>query len=142
MDRNKDKMRSINKTMINRLVAQNKEAELHKMEKVSSNVSKQIDKYSDNLRSNDEFYVYSSSDLKADVEENIWNAIIRIADFYNVCPDIAVAQKCAEAVTEGLLDDLRVKLGVSHGVGAYEPNLPGQNRQSVVLKVEEDVESK
>ena len=47
MDRNKDKMRSINKTMINRLVAQNKEAELHKMEKVSSNVSKQIDKYSE-----------------------------------------------------------------------------------------------
>ena len=118
-------MRSVTDIVFNRLVAQKKEADLHGLDKVSENVSKQLEKYADNIRADEDFYVYSDSDLKADVEGKLWDAIIRVADFYNRCPDVTVAQSCVDWLSKALLDDVRVKLGVTHGVGEFEPTVPG-----------------
>ena len=78
------------------------------------------------IRSSDEFYIYASKDFKADVERNFWNAAISAADFYDKEFDAKEINELVEKAAQDFVDDLRIKMGVKHGIGAYEPNVPGE----------------
>lgn len=129
-------MRTINEKLKHRLLAQAEEAGVLKMEKVSAHLT-DIVKRAD-VRSNAVGYTYSSSDLISDVEKPLWNAVIRIADYYDCNVDASGMQNIIEKIAAGLIKEVQVGAGIKHGVGAYEPTVPGEERSSLVIEIDDD----
>lgn len=132
------KMRTVKKTLLYRLAAQAEEAELRGLTKVAEALTAQITKNSDNVRQNDSFYAYASEEYQKDVEERIWDAIIRSADFYDAGLDALEMQELVQKYAEDLINEVRAKLGNRHGVGAYEPNVPGEIVERIVIELEKE----
>ena len=59
-----------------------------------------------------------------------------IADYYNCNVDAELAQKEVEKIASDLVKAIGRQGGVKHGVGAYEPTVPGEMTGRVVLEVE------
>lgn len=127
-------MRSITKKLANRLSAQADEAQTQGLNKISTNLRDVINKHS--LRKNDASYTYPEIDLKSDLEKPLWDAIVRIADFYDCNIDAPSMQGLVEKLSEGLIKEVCVKAGIKHGVGAYEPTVPGEIAQKVIIEIE------
>lgn len=126
-------MRTITKNLSMRLEAQAQEADLVGLKKVAGHLNKQVD--SNKTRPSDESYVYASKDLSADVEGQLWNAVVRIADYYNCNVDAELAQKEIEKLAGDLVKAIGRQGGVRHGVGAYEPTVPGEMTGRVAFEV-------
>ena len=47
-------------------------------------------------------------------------------------------QAIAEKYAQDMIDEVRTKLGISHGVGAYEPNVPGEELERVAIELEDE----
>jgi hypothetical protein len=131
-------MRTIKKTLLYRLAAQAQEADVQGLSKVSEMLTSQITKNATSVRETDAGYVYSGSDFEKDVEEKIWDIVIRASDFYNVTVDAAEVQPLVEKYAEELMHDIMSKLAINHGVGAYEPLVSGQEKISLEIH-EEDI---
>ncbi len=129
-------MRTITENLKDRLIAQTNEAKVQGLSKTASHLENITEKVS--IRKNADSYTYSNEDFENDVEGSIWNAVVRFADFHNVTVDGIEAQNIVEKVAKDLISELRVKTGTIHGVGAYESNVPGEAKQTVILSVEED----
>jgi len=123
--------------MLQRFIAQAEEAENLGLSKISSNVTDQLEVYTDHVRDDDASYTYSSSQVTTDVEKALWSAVIRVADFYGVSVDLKAVQGSIEKLAGDLIDEVRINAGVTDGVGAYEPNVPGENSQKVTIEVED-----
>ena len=132
-------MRTITKTQLERLLAQKSEAETLGLTKLASNIQHQIDK-NVVFRENNDFYSYASDEMQQDVEKLLWDAVIRVADFYGANIDADKAQQSVEKIASDLIDEIRINTGVLDGVGAYEPNVPGENREHVAIELEEQDE--
>jgi len=130
-------MRTIKQNFLERLSAQAEEAEIQKMHALAETLTHQIIKNASNIRGDNAFYSYSSSQLSEDVKNSIWDAIIRIADYYDCGLDALAASHIANDISSQLIDDIRVLSGVEHGVGAYEPNVPGEENNHVLVEVSE-----
>lgn len=132
-------MRTIKKTFLTRLAAQAQEAEVQGLTKVADALTSQIEKNSDHIRKNEEFYVYSEKDVKADIQDKFWDIIVRIADYYDTNIDAKEMQALIDKAADDILNDVRVKLGINHGIGAYEPNVPGEEiPDRVTIELEEE----
>lgn len=129
-------MRTINTILRDRLVAQAEEADVQGLYKVAEHITSKIEKTS--IRDSKASYTYSSMDFKNDVESILWDTVVRFADFHNISLDASVAQDIVEKTAEELIKELQVKSGVEHGVGAFEPTVPGENRKTVILDVEDE----
>ncbi len=129
-------MRTITENLKDRIVAQSEEAKLQGLTKTASHLADIAEKIA--VRKNAESYTYSNEDFEADVEGAIWNAVVRFADFHNVSIDGVIVQPVIEKVAKDLISELRAKTGTTHGVGAYESNVPGESKQTVILSVEEN----
>ena len=133
-----DTMRTFKKTFAMRLEAQADEAEFQGITKLASHLRNAVD--ATPKRDNDEFYVYSSESLANDVEGSMWNAILRTADFFDCNIDTATVQGVVEKYSKHLINEIRLHAGIKHGVGAYEPAVPGEMVKRAVIEVnEEDV---
>lgn len=128
-------MRTITENQFNRLIVQAEEAEKQKITKIASNLTKQIEKAS--VRPDDASYLYAESSLKEDVESCLWDAALRIADFHNTTVDAVEIQGVIEAYSQHLIREIQVKANCEHGIGAYEPTVPGEERETVALEIEE-----
>ena len=129
-------MRTITENLKERLIAQSAEADIQGLTKTASNLLNQVEKTE--IRKDAEDYTYSNDDFHADVEDSIWGAVLRFADFHDICIDGIQAQGVVEKIANDLISELRVKTGTTHGIGAYESNVAGESRQTVILSVGED----
>jgi Ribonuclease G/E len=127
-------MRTIKKNLLQRLALQAEEAELQGMVKVASALTEQITKQP--VRDNEQFYVYSSEDFIKDVESKLWDASIRAADFFDIRVDAEQTQLMVEKFAQDLIKEIAVRGGAVHGVGAHEPNVPGEKIEEVAIEVE------
>jgi c-di-AMP phosphodiesterase-like protein len=117
------------------MVAEAEEADTIGLVKVAEHLTRQIEKTA--IRENDSSYTYDSEDFEEDIQELVWDAVVRTADFHDVHIDSKNAQKLVEAYTQLLLTDLRKLARVPSEIGAYETSIPGEVRQTEVLAVEE-----
>lgn len=131
-------MRTVKKIFLNRLAVQAKEAEIQGLDKVSESLTSQIVKNSEHVRESDAFYVYSEKDVKSDIQDKFWDVIVRIADYYDANIDAKEMQAVIDRYSEDMLNEVKTKLGMSHGVGAYEPNVPGEVSERVTIELEEE----
>ena len=128
-------MRTINDNLRDRLVAEAEEAEVQGLTKVAEHLTHQIEK--NDVRNSSEFYSYAENDLCDDVESALWSAAIRVADFHNQSIDANEIDKSVKAFAGDFIKDMRNKIGAST-VGAYEPNLPGEEKEFVTMELRED----
>lgn len=126
-------MRTINETHRDRLVAEAEEADTVGLTKVAENLTRQIEKTA--VRGNIEGYTYSGSDFDKDVQEILWDVVVRTADFHNAHVDSEKAQKLIERYAGSFISDIR-KMSRLNDYGAYEPTLPGEGDE--VISVEEE----
>ncbi len=129
-------MRTVTENLKKRLIIQAEEAKVQGLTKIASHLNVQAER--NPIRNDGDSYTYSNDDFQNDVENSIWGAVVRFADFHNVSIDAIKAQDLVEKVAADLISELRVKTGAVHGVGAYEPIVSGEERQTVILDVTED----
>jgi len=129
-------MRTVTENLKERLVAQAEEAKLQGLTKTAAHLINQTENIE--VRANLQSYTYSNEDFQNDVEDSIWKAVIRFADFHNASIDAIQAQDIVEKVAKDLVSELRAKTGMNHGIGAFEPTVAGESRQTLILSVEED----
>jgi replicative superfamily II helicase len=129
-------MRTITENLKERLIAQSEEAKLQGLTKTASHLTDIAKNVS--IRKNAESYTYSNNDFESDVENALWGAVVRFADFHNVSVDGIIGQSIVEKFAKDLVIELRAKTGTTHGVGAYESNVPGESKQTVIVSVDED----
>lgn len=118
-----------------RLEAQFEEAKIQALTKTANALSGVLER--NEVRPDDSFYVYASDDLEEDVDGVLWDAATRISDYLGVVPDSQKLQSLLKRHAEELFQEICALGGVSDGVGAHEPNVPGENRRVVMLEVEE-----
>lgn len=129
-------MRTITDKFYNRLQAQADEADTLGMEKLSERLTNIIVKNADNIRSDSAFYSYNERELRGDVEDALWSAVVRIADFHDCQLDAKEIQASVFEFSKDFITTIRNKIGAIDGVGAYESNVPGEERAHVVMEVE------
>jgi hypothetical protein len=117
------------------MVAEANEADTIGLVKVAEQLTRQVEKSA--VRATHEGYTYSGEDFENDVQEAIWGAVIRTADFHNAYVDSKRAQKIVEHYAEQIVSDIRkaARLGQN---GAYEPLLPGESRRTELLSIDEE----
>ena len=126
---------SIKQSFLKKLTAQADEAELQNLPKIAEALTTVIAKNASNIRTSDVKYSYSSDKFHQDIEENLWNIVVRAADFYNNSFDAAEIQPMIESYATSLILELKNKLGTLDGIGAYETPVLGEinNRTSMKL---------
>lgn len=131
-------MRSLTKKLAHRLDAQAREAEIQGLTKVATHLDGVIEKNS--IREDDANYTYAEEDFKDNVERNVWLGVARAMDFYDCHVDAAEMQPVVEKLAKILTEEVRIKGGIHHGVGAHEPNVPGERLEKVTIELSEDNE--
>ena len=67
----------------------------------------------------------------------MWDAVIRIDDYYDCNIDAEFVQNNIEKLAEELVRVISKQAGIKHGVGVYEPVVPGEEvAEEVLLEVE------
>ncbi len=127
-------MRTIKNNLLQRLAAQAEEAEIQGLTKIATALTDKISKAA--VRSDDDFYLYANSDFQTDIESNLWDIVIRAADFYDSRFDSLEMQEIIEKYAQDLIHEISVKLGATHQVGAHEPTVPGELPTKIVLEVD------
>lgn len=126
-------MRTITEKLALRLKAQAKEAKLIGLTKIASH----LDRVAGNkTRSVEDSYTYASQDLQQDIEGPLWDVIVRIADYYDCSVSPELMQKEIQKISEDLIKVVSREGGIKHGVGAYEPTVPGEVVERVTIEVE------
>lgn len=134
-------MRTITENLFHRLAAQAQEAELQGLTKIAELLTTQLENHSSSVRSDDALYSYNENNFRDDVNTQMWNAIIRAADFYGVKRfNAQEVQELIEKTSQELIHSFCIHSGVIHGVGAYEERVPGEMLESTSIEVaEEDI---
>jgi len=123
-------MRTITKKLSLRLKAQAKEADLVGLKKLAGHLGR-LSKTK--TRPTEESYVYAEEDLKKDVEGPIWEAVLRIADYYDCNVNPELIQNNIEKLSKDLVIAVSKQAGIKHGVGVFEPTVPGEEVIEQVL---------
>jgi len=129
-------MRTISENLRDRMVAEAEEAETQGLVKVAENLTQQVEKNA--VRTDDGRYSYSNEDFTNDIEASLWDVVVRTADFHGQHVDAVQAQKVVESVATEMVREIRNAIGVTHGVGAFEPSTPGEIKETVTISVEDD----
>lgn len=126
-------MRTISKTLKKRLIAQAEEANFQGLEKVASRLVHQAKNSS--VRQDFDEYIYSKAELKNDIENLLWSAVVRAEDYFGKTADAKEAGVIVEALADELLSSIRTKIG-GDVIGPYEPFVPGERR--MIVEINED----
>ncbi len=126
-------MRTISNTLKKRLIAQAEEANFQGLEKVAIRLVNQAKNSS--VRSDFEEYIYSNAELKNDVENLFWSAVVRAEDYFGKTADAKEVGKIVEALAEELISSIRTKIG-GDVIGPHEPLVPGEQR--MIVEIDED----
>lgn len=126
-------MRTISKNLKRRLMAQAEEANFQGLEKVALKLTHQAK--NNPIRQDFEEYVYSSDDLRSDVENLLWSAVVRTEDYFGKTADAKEVGEIIEVLASDLISAIRTKIG-GDVIGPHEPLVPGELRMTV--EIEED----
>lgn len=129
-------MRNITQNLFNRLHGQASEADLQGMTKLAEHLTAQLEKTS--IREDEEFYIYAADEFAKDVEQEMWDAVMRVADFHNLALDAEKAEAIVEKFASKLIREVELTFGAETGVGAFEPTLPGEKKVRASLEVEDE----
>lgn len=129
-------MRTITEYIYNRLIAQVDEVRVQGFEKLANKIEDVV--IAVPHRKDDDSYTYASEDFKNDVEKNIWEAVVRTADFHNTSFDIKDIEPIVKKLANELISELNVISNNTAGVGAFEPTVPGEIRGKKVLEITEN----
>lgn len=127
-------MRTVKETFAKRLKLQKQEADCQGLTKVASNLEHVVEKLE--TRADADSYLYLEKDAISDVEKHMWDATVRLADFYDCQIDAGQMQEVIEKLAGTLMHEIRVHGGVQHGIGAHEPEVPGEAPERVTIEVE------
>lgn len=128
-------MRTITELHRDRLLAEAEEADTEGLTKVAENLTRQIERAP--IRANGVGYTYSNEDFEQDVQDNLWSIIVRTADFHGASIDSKKAQELVDFYAEELISVIKKAGRITSPIGAHEPSVPGENRQVLVIEVEE-----
>lgn len=120
----------------NRLVAQAEEAEVQGLTKVAEHLTNQIEK--SGVRPTESFYSYAEYELENDVKAALWDAAIRVIDFHDRPFNAIDIYEEVNSIAKELITNLRVKIGAIDGVGAFEPDLLGEEKGHVSIELLEN----
>ena len=118
--------KSINEKLYLRLTAQKQEANTIGLTKVATSLSSMVEKYEPRTEDQENKFLFSSSELDSFLKDNIWNMIVKAADYYNCSVDAVQADKIAESLSKVIKAEVRNQGAVKNDIGAYEPKLPGE----------------
>lgn len=126
-------MRTITENLLNRLIVQAEEAEVRGLSKLAGNLTEQIN--SSSIRKDDANYSYSENEFRKDINDQLWSSIVRTADFYGIKRfDAYEMNQLVEKTAEDFVKSIRLHAGITHGVGAYEPSIPGEEKASIEVE--------
>jgi hypothetical protein len=128
-------MKTITEIYRDRLVAEAEEADCIGLTKIAENITRQIEKAS--IRSNDEPYTYAGDDFHQDVQDSLWNVVIRTSDFHGAFLKSKEAQEIVDYYTESIVKSIRQAGNIATNVGSYEPPVPGESGSVAVIDIEE-----
>lgn len=117
----------------NRLVAQAEEAETQGLTKIAEHLTNQIER--SDIRLTESFYSYAEHELQDDVENILWDAAIRVIDFHDRPFNAVDVYEEVNRVAKELVTNLRVKIGAIDGVGAFEPDIIGEEKGHVTIEL-------
>lgn len=129
-------MSTISEIYRDRLVAEADEADAIGLTKIAENLTRQIE--SNPVRSKNSSYTYSSEEFEQDIQDSLWNVVVRTADFHGAFVDSAKAQDLVDHFSREIVSNIRNVAKISNVIGAHEPKLPGENPTSDILEVGED----
>jgi hypothetical protein len=127
-------MRTISEIYRDRLVAEADEADKLQLTKLAENITRQVEK--NPVREASASYTYPVSDFKQDIQDSLWNLVIRTADFHGMYISSEKAQSIVDYFENEIVDNIRKAAGVSGDIGSYEPKLPGEDSGAVILDIE------
>lgn len=123
-------MRTITEKLAARLRIQAKEAEVLGLKKLGTHLEKAAES---DTRPTNSPYVYAESDLVNDVEAALWTAAVRVADYFDCNIDGQFVQENVEKMAKELVGAISKQAGIRHGVGVFEPTVPGEEVAEQVL---------
>lgn len=126
--------RTINKQHLYRLKAQASEAKIQGLTKVAYSLEEQVNKAV--VRDDKVGYTYDQKSLEKDINDSLWTAATRIADYLGVVADGRTVQGIVDSLSEELFLSICNASNTPDGVGRYEPQVPGENRAVIELEVE------
>lgn len=126
-------MRTISKNLKKRLIAQAEEANFQGLEKIAIKLSHQA--HNNPVRGDFDEYIYSGNELKIDVENLIWAAVIRTQDYFEKTADAKEIGAIVESLAEDLISSIKTKIG-GDVIGPHEPLVPGEKR--MIVEIDED----
>lgn len=117
-------MKTIKHSMLKRYAAVAQEAEFQRKFALAESLTQQLQRHAQHVRSDEEGYHYSSEELDRDVKDCMWDAITRLADYYQVSLD----DEFLEDLASSMASSLKEEFCAHHDVvsGAYEEPLAGE----------------
>jgi hypothetical protein len=128
-------MKTINEVYNARLMAEAEEADNRGLTKIAENLTRQLERTG--VRSNKEPYVYSSKSFEQDVQDSLWQVILRTADFHGTFVPSKKGQDIVDYFSKQMIDSIRKSASINNVRGAYESKLPGESDNSCVISIEE-----
>jgi len=128
-------MRTITKLMHDRLQLQSNEAMKLGLVKTAEGLDSALGTWI--VRDDSELYSYAQEEVKNDIEQLIWLAMVRTADYYGHVFDAQNMQSTVEKMASDLMEEVRKDVGNTSGVGAYEPAVPGEYKEQTTLEIDE-----
>jgi hypothetical protein len=128
-------MRTINDIYNTRLMAEAEEADNQGLTKIAENLTRQLEVVS--VREHNQPYTYSSDSFEQDVQDALWNIVLRTADFHGTFIPAKVGQNVVDYFSEQIVDSIRKSASINGVRGAHEPNLPGEVNSSCIIDIDE-----
>ena len=118
-------MKTITATLLNRLDAEAEEADVLGLHSIAQNLTRQIEKTATRLDTAD--YEYPVKEFEQDIQDLLWSAVIRTADFYNCNVNSVECNKLVVRAAQELASGVFNQSGLHSSVGAYEEPILGQD---------------
>ena len=121
-------MRTISNRLVLRLLGQANEADIRQNHKLAECLTKQLEKHAhqDLVRGDDADYKYSRENLLEDINNSIWDILIRVSDFYDILPDREDIEEVVQDVSNDVLNTFE-SLFPNNNIGAHEPPVHGED---------------
>jgi len=129
-------MKTITELHRDRLVAEAEEADKTGLTKIAENITRQVEKVS--VRPTDTSYTYTINAFEQDVNDSLWDVVTRTSDFHGAFLDSKKAQEIVDYFSAALVTSIRKSAGIHSPIGAYEPAVPGEDGQPIILDVDEE----
>jgi len=116
---------SISINLKKRLLAQAEEAEFKGLTKVASTVSSKIENIPVRSDVDNQYHKYSHSELSSDVESILFNAAVRVQDYFDKTADQKEIANIISSFADEFISSIKTKIGGNIS-GPFEPSVPGE----------------